>query len=103
MDGIKKLLSNRVKASKPDTHLHSGAHVLADEICNAFGEPKRFAMYLGTITRVGPDKARQIFRQIQQDGAKTPGRLFMYLCKKKADEDKLAAKGEKKNDTNAKV
>jgi len=92
MDKIGKLLQSRLdKAQKTDPHLHHEMHILADEISTAFGERKRFAMYLGTIKRVGMTRARAVYRQIQQDGgAKQPGRLFMYLCKE--------SKSEKTND-----
>ena len=86
MDGIGKLLQNRRGPGRPepDSHLHQEMHVLADEISTAFGERKRFGMYLGVIKRVGPTKARAIYRQIVQDGgARQPGRLFMFLCKDK--------------------
>ena len=82
MDSLKGLMSKR--SVRPNKHLHSPAHVLADEISTAFGEKKLFARYLGVILRVGVPKARTIFRTIQQDGAEEPGKLFMYLCSKNA-------------------
>ena len=80
MDSMKDLMNRR--SVKPNKNLHSPAHVLADEITNAFGEPKLFGRYLGVILRVGVGRARTIYRTIQQDGAKEPGKLFMFLCKK---------------------
>lgn len=84
MDSMKDLM--RKRSVKPNRHLHSPAHVLADEITTAFGEKKLFARYLGVILRTGEAKARAIFRTIRQDGAKEPGKLFMYLCKKSQGE-----------------
>lgn len=84
MDSMKDLMSKR--AVKPNKNLHSPAHVLADEITKAFGEQKLFGRYLGVILRVGVVRARTIFRTIRQDGAKEPGKLFMFLCKKSLDD-----------------
>ena len=82
MDGIKGILSKRLKAA-PNKKLHSPAHLLADEITTTFGERKRFAMYLGVINRVGVEKARGIYRRlIQEKGALNHGKLFMFLCRK---------------------
>lgn len=89
MDDLKQLLAKRIKERKPIPQLHSPAHSLADEISTAFGERKLFARYLGTINRVGVDEARRVFRQIQQEGnAKSPGKLFMFLCKKAKTEER---------------
>jgi hypothetical protein len=82
MDDIKDILSKRLPQQKPNTKLHSAVHALADEISTAFGERKRFAMYLGVINRVGPDKARSIFRKLQLEGTGNLGKLFMFLCRK---------------------
>ena len=85
MDSLKDLMDKR--SIKPNKNLHSPAHVLADEITVAFGEPKLFGRYLGVILRTGVGRSRAIFRTIQQDGgAKEPGKLFMFLCKKSLDE-----------------
>ena len=82
MDDLKDILERRVSA-KPNKNIHSPAHALADEITTAFGERKRFAMYLGVIKRVGVEQARRIYRQMAQDqNARDRGRLFMYLCRK---------------------
>ncbi|MEY4722793.1 MAG: hypothetical protein RLZZ324_306 [Candidatus Parcubacteria bacterium] len=89
MDDLKALLGDWKKARpKPNVKLHSEAHLLADEISTAFGERKRFAMYLGVINRVGPGEARRIFRELQLEAKGNLGKLFMYLCSKKAREAK---------------
>lgn len=84
MDSLKDLMDR--KSIKPNKNLHSAAHVLADEITTSFGERKLFGRYLGVIMRVGVPKARIIYRTIKQDGAKEPGKLFMFLCKKHMDD-----------------
>lgn len=93
MDDLKKLLQNRLPKEIPkDKHLHSAAHVLADEISTAFGERKRFAMYLGVINRVGVENARRIYRQLQQEAKGDLGKLFMYRCRKEPSEPKQEPK-----------
>ncbi len=82
MDDLKNLITKRAEHVKPNKRLHSEAHVLADEISTAFGEKKRFGMYLGVINRVGAGKARQIFRQLQQENKGDLAKLFMFLCRK---------------------
>lgn len=82
MDGIKGILSKRAKAA-PNKRIHSPVHALADEISTAFGERKRFAMYLGVINRVGIQEARSIFSRLNQEAKVTDkGKLFMFLCRK---------------------
>ena len=64
--------------------IHSKEHLLAKDISEAFGEPKKFALYLGTIKRVGFEKATQVFAELNQSrNIKTPARLFMWKCSKK--------------------
>jgi hypothetical protein len=91
MDSLKDTLAGRArKKAVPAGKIHSEAHALADEISTAFQERKRFAMYLGVITRVGVPEARRIFAQLQQEGKGHLGKIFMYLCSKKAKEKKAA-------------
>jgi hypothetical protein len=87
MDDLKNLITERLRQDQPNKRLHSAAHVLADDISTAFGEKKRFAMYLGVINRVGVENARRIFRQLQQEGKGELGKLFMYLCRKEPKKD----------------
>ncbi len=82
MDDLRDIITKRTEQAKPNKRLHSEAHVLADEISTAFGEKKRFGMYLGVINRVGVGHARRIFRQLQQDAKGDLAKLFMYLCRK---------------------
>lgn len=78
MDNIKNIL----KISKPaNKNIHSEAHYWADVISTAFGERKKFAMYLGVIKRIGVPRARQIFGEIQESNATEPGKLFVWKSK----------------------
>ncbi len=82
MDSLKKLMAGRLAAPKPNRHLHSAEHLLADEIIKAFGEPKKFGMYLGIIKRVGVDNARRFFREVLENPGDDPRKLFMWKCRK---------------------
>jgi hypothetical protein len=52
-----------------EKHIHSEEHLLAADISNCCGEPKRFNLYLGTILRIGKQKAYQIFSEMKQRDA----------------------------------
>ncbi len=71
-----------LKLSKRNKNIHSQIHWLADEVSNFFKEPKKFAMYLGVIKRVGFGKAYQAFQEIKQSNAKEPQKLFMWEMRK---------------------
>lgn len=86
MDEMKSLLAKRAAAMTAGAETrrkwsHSPAHELADEISRAFGEPKRFGMYLGTINRVGADRARAIFRELSLEGKGDLRKLFFWKCR----------------------
>ncbi len=80
MDKIGKLVSSRLER-KPNVRLHSDIHALADEISSYFGEPGRFAMYLGAIKRIGAARARSIFAEVKQSDARNPRKLFFWKTK----------------------
>ena len=102
---ISKELS-KIKEKKPERGIHSQMHALAKEISETFGEPKKFAMYLGIIKNIGLKRAYQTFSKIKQSkNVKTPGKLFVYestktmevvkvpnkILKKKLEEVKITA------------
>ncbi len=68
---IKKIIT-------PKRGLHSKDHLLADELSKYFHEPKKFAMYLGVIKRIGFATALRIFGEIKESKAQTPQKLFMW-------------------------
>ncbi|TSC91038.1 MAG: hypothetical protein G01um10142_148 [Parcubacteria group bacterium Gr01-1014_2] len=69
----------RKAISGPERGIHGPMHALAKEISETFGEPKKFAMYLGIIKNIGLRKAYWIFSKIKQSkDVKTPGKLFVY-------------------------
>lgn len=48
----------------PDKKLHSREHVLAEDLSQALGEPKRFAAYLGLAMRYHESDLRALSRYV---------------------------------------
>lgn len=66
--------------------IHSPTHALAEEISVAFGEPKKFGLYLGLIIRIGLFESRKIFSELKQNyNLDNQGRakIFMAASRKK--------------------
>ena len=78
MDSIGKIIQPRKERNK---NIHSEVHYWADQISTAFGERKKFAMYLGVIKRIGVKEAQRIFSEIKQSKVSTPGKLFIWKSK----------------------
>lgn len=80
MSGFQKIekIIDWEKKKKTARYLHTKNHLLADEISQYFNEPKKFAMYLGVISRIGFQRAYRIFSEVKQSKVKTPGKLFMW-------------------------
>ncbi len=84
---IKGVLKRLIKR-KPDWGIHSEIHALAKDISEYCGEPKKFAMYLGIIKRIGKNRAYQIFSEIKQSkDIKSRAKIFMYLSRDKKKND----------------
>ena len=49
---------------EPDKHLHSREHVLADDLSQMMGEPKRFAAYLGIAKLYYESDLRALARRV---------------------------------------
>lgn len=99
MDGLKDTLARRVvamktAAKKRRSWSHSPVHDLADQVSRAFGEPKRFASYLGIIGKIGEVRARSIFGEINESKCKDPRKLFFWKCQEvyKLDHPEPAAR-----------
>lgn len=69
------------KTPKPNKNLHSEVHYWADVISTAFGERKKFGMYLGVIKRIGAKEASRIYAEIKQSPCDNPGKLFIWKSK----------------------
>jgi len=71
------------KKIKVDTHLHSPAHLLADELSVKFNDRKHFGFYLKMATLYDHNYLRSLAGQIlESKTVQTPGKLFAYLIKK---------------------
>ncbi|KKQ28127.1 MAG: hypothetical protein US42_C0002G0082 [Candidatus Magasanikbacteria bacterium GW2011_GWC2_37_14] len=91
MDNLSSILKKKV-ANKTNKNIHSEVHYWTDVISSAFGERKRFAMYLGTIKRIGVTQAQKIFNEIKDSKVDSPGKLFFWKCKQ-LGVDKKTKKG----------
>jgi len=80
MDDISKILGEKI-APKQNKNIHSEIHYWTDVISTAFGERKKFAMYLGLIKKIGISEARRIFAEIQESHVTSPGKLFFWKAK----------------------
>ena len=69
---------------KPEQGIHSDIHALAKDISEYCKEPKKFALYLGVIKRIGINRAYQILSEMKQlKDVDSRAKLFMYLSKNK--------------------
>ena len=81
MDDISKILKKKIQP-KQNKHIHSEIHYWTDVISSAFGEKRKFGMYLGVIKRIGVVRAQQIFKEIKDSNITNPGKLFIWKSKK---------------------
>jgi hypothetical protein len=82
MDSLKNLSASKRLPRKKDPHLHSPAHLLADELATRFNDHKHFGFYLKLAYTHHPDVLRKLAGQVMESHTvKTPGRLFAYLIK----------------------
>jgi hypothetical protein len=80
---ITKKLSKVSTRTKPNRHLHSPAHLLAEELSVKFNDRRHFGLYLGMATRYHHDYLRKIMGEVLENkNIQTPGKLFSYLVKK---------------------
>ncbi len=81
VSGLTKISKDlpKIKEKKRERGIHGPIHALAKEISETFGEPKKFAMYLGIIKNIGLKKGYKIFSEIKQNKKiRSPGKLFVY-------------------------
>ncbi|HUT96319.1 MAG TPA: hypothetical protein VMW82_02000 [Candidatus Paceibacterota bacterium] len=71
---------------KPIRGMHSEIHAITKDISEYCKEPKKFALYLGIIKRIGKNRAYQILSEMKQSkDIESRAKLFMYLSKNKND------------------
>lgn len=65
--------------------IHSQIQLLAKDISEYCGEPKKFGMYAGTIKRIGLNRAYTIFSTMKQTrtNIRKKGAYFLILANKK--------------------
>lgn len=80
MDNLSNLLKTKT-SNKTNKNIHSELHYWTDVISSAFGERKKFGMYLGVIKRIGVKEAQKIFNEIKDSKCESPGKLFMWKCR----------------------
>ena len=77
-----KVVKNYLKPHK-EQHLHSPAHVLADELSTKFNDKSHFGFYLKMALIHDHNLLRRLAGEVlESKSAKKPGALFAYLIKK---------------------
>ena len=71
---------------KSEQHLHSPAHVLADELSVKLNDKTHFGFYLRMALTYDHGLLRRIAGEVLEQKAKKPGALFAFLVKKSKDE-----------------
>ncbi len=72
-----------VPARRPDGHLHSASHLLADELATKLNDKKHFGFYLKMALTHNHDFLRGLLGQVlESKTVKNPGKLFAFLIKK---------------------
>ena len=84
MESLAKIAKfDRKKQAKPDTHLHSPTHLLADELSVKLNDRKHFALYLGMAKKHDHQFLRKVLGEVlEAREVKNAGRLFSFLVKK---------------------
>lgn len=80
MKALDEILKSK-NTQKANKNIHSEVHYWTDVISTAFGERKKFAMYLGVIKRIGIKEAQRIFSEIKDSNISSPGKLFIWKSK----------------------
>ena len=71
---------------RPEQHIHSPAHALADELSVKLSDRKHFGFYLKMALTYNHDFLRRIAGEIlESKTTKKPGALFAYLVKKNSE------------------
>ena len=92
MENLSKIVQSSPRLSKKpkaDSHLHSPAHLLADELSVKLNDKKHFGFYLKMAALYDHNFLRSLMGQVlESQTVKTPGRLFAYLIKKNNQQNK---------------
>jgi|GEM_PF-680878 hypothetical protein len=92
MESIGKIAKFSSAKPKKDTHLHSPAHLLADELSVKLNDKKHFGFYLKMATLYDHNFLRSLMGQVLEGkDVKSPGKLFAYLIKKNNQQSQSAS------------
>ncbi len=82
---------------RPEKHIHSASHALADELSTRLNDKKHFGFYLRTALTHSHDLLRRLAGEVLENkSTKKPGALFAYLIKKSNDENRHSSKSDSK-------
>lgn len=78
-------LPAKIPAKTAKATIHSEAHALALDLSNACGEPKKYALYLGIVSRVGLVRGYVMLSKLKdpRSGIKHPARWLMWQASSK--------------------
>ena len=85
-----KVEKNYLK-KRSEQHLHSPAHVLADELSVKLNDRQHFGFYLKMALTYDHGMLRRIAGEVLEGKATKPGALFAYLIKKSHAENKKSS------------
>jgi formamidopyrimidine-DNA glycosylase len=89
---IAKFVKKTPVQAKPDKHLHSSAHLLADELSVKLNDKRHFGFYLKMAVTYDHNFLRKLMGEILENkNVQTPGKLFAYLIKKYNQEKKASS------------
>ncbi len=78
-----KLASLQKRKNQQKQFIHSPSHLLADELCKMFSDPKHFGAYLKLALTYDHGQLRKLAQEVKENkNVKFPARLFMFLVKK---------------------
>ncbi len=91
---------------EPDKKLHSREHVLAEDLSNLLGEPKKFAAYLGIAKRYYERDLRALARMVREKSdlpTSARGKYFFACLRNLAPTSEFLATLRAKKHSQAKI
>ncbi len=89
MDSMKEMANSHKLVKKRNPHLHSAAHLLADELATKMNDRAHFGLYLKMAVTYSPDLLNKIAGEILENPkVQNKGKLFSYLIKKYNEQHK---------------
>ena len=83
MESFGKIARGRPQRLQTDPHLHSPAHMLADELSRKLNDTRHFGFYLKMATTHDQNVLRKILGEVlESKSVQDRGKLFAFLIKK---------------------